>query len=212
MAQIEEKSVAYFPFEILESMEDLKVGQRESRNNDFFFPVTYAGQRCRIQTPVLLVMFGLTSHNNPESEKAPTPKYSLHLSLKAVNEEIKIFNTLLHKMDEFAKEYRLGNEIYWSSLRPAMDPKKSDLLRLKIPLTNNKKKLIIDVIDTKGRVHTLPTIQHFKELVKHGCKAKCIIEVNPIWYAGKKYGISYRILKIAIVKDTYDEAYSVQFQ
>lgn len=212
MSQSETKAVAFFPFEVLEAMEELKVGGREARNNDFFFPVTFQGSRCRIQTPELLVMFGLTTHCNPDSGTNPIPKYSLHLSLKPVNEDIVIFREWLAKMDEFAMGYKLGNEQYWSSVRPAQDAKKSDLLRLKMPLTNNHKRLILDIIDTKGRIHTLPTIQTFKELVKHGCKVKCIIEVNPIWYAGKKYGISYRILKLAIVKDNYDEAYSVQFQ
>lgn len=209
MSQTE--NLPLLPFEVIESIEDFKVGDRHDRNNDCYFPVTYQERRCNIQTPTLYVMFGLSSHKNPGES---IQKYSLHFSLKPIDQEVATFHKMLDCMDQFAAEYKLFDDAeYCSSVRLVEDKtKKSDLFRCKIPTTANGNKLIIDIIDANKKVWALPTIAEFKKLVKHHTKVKCIIEVNPIWYAGKKFGLTYRIMKMQLCPNHNNRSYKLKFR
>lgn len=206
-----EENYPLLPFEVLESMEDFKVGNRHARNGDFYFPVTFQDHRCNIQTPTLYVMFGLSCHKNPGET---IQKWSIHFSLKPITDEVVVFHKMLDAMDQFAQEYKLVEDAeYCSSIRLVEDKtKKSDLLRCKIPTTANGNKLIIDVIDENGKVWALPTIAQFQKLIKHHTKVRCIIEVNPVWYAGKKYGITYRIMKMQICPNHNNRSYGLKFR
>lgn len=206
MAQLnlpsEEKTdFPYYVHEIMENLEDFQVGERQARGQyDSFVPVTYKGKRCKIQTPVVVIMFGLSDYDIPGE---PNKKVCLHISLKDTDKEVKDFADFLYLLDDFAKEYQLSDKHkYCSSIREYYkNPQlKSPVVRLKINITKNGR-LILDIIDSNGKILSLPTIEEFKALITHHTQAKVIFEVNPIWYAGNKYGISYRLLQILIVAE-----------
>lgn len=188
-------SFPWFSHELIYSMDDFKLGERQSRGKDSFVPVTFRGRRCHIQTPVIRVMFGLSSHTIPNDK---VPKYSLFLSLKPTDPECKEFGDLLECMDKFAAEYRLSaKDKYWSSIRDK--DKKHTFPVLRVKINSNTRGLIVDIIDDKNHTLSLPSEQDFKALIKHHTIVKSILEVNPVWYAAGKYGISYRLLKIMVV-------------
>lgn len=198
MSQQPETCIPYFVHEIFENMDDFHVGERQPRGqHDSFVPVTYKGKRCRIQSPTVTVMFGLTKYNTPGD---PNTKYSLHISLKNLDKEVKEFADFMYLMDDFAKEFQINNtHRFWSSIRENnKNPKhKSPVLRLKINASQGR--LLLDIEDTDGTKKSLPTEAEFDHLIKHHCTVKVIFEINPLWYAGNKFGISYRLLNILVL-------------
>jgi len=204
---------AYLPLEILSNISELRFGKRVDRDPDYFFPVTYNGKTCHIETPKCLFMFGLEKYRNPGGK---FDKYSINLSLREICREaenghnVTNFKYLLENIDLFAQQeiYEDPKFNYFSSVRPNLkDPKKPPVLRIKVP--SDAKRLKITIVREDGKEQYYPLVTEFEAIFKHRNEVKCIIEVNPIWYAGgnikdlhhlepKKFGISYKLIKIQL--------------
>ncbi len=209
-----ESKFAYLPMDILSNIGELKFGKRVDRDSDYFFPVTYNGKTCHIETPKCLFMFGLEKYRNPGGK---FDKYSINLSLREICREaenghnVTNFRYLLENMDLFAQQeiYDDPKFVYFSSVRPNhKDAKKPPVLRIKVP--SDSKRLKITIVREDGKEQYYPLVAEFDAMFKHRNEVKCIIEVNPIWYAGgkvdmdpsklkpKKFGISYKLIKIQL--------------
>lgn len=209
-----EPKFAYLPMDILGNISELKFGKRVDREPDYFFPVTYHGKTCHIETPKCLFMFGLEKYRNPGGK---FDKYSINLSLREICREaenghnVTNFKYLLENLDLFAQQeiYEDPKFVYFSSVRPNhKDPKKPPVLRIKVP--SDAKRLKITIVREDGKEQYYPLVSDFDAIFKHRNEVKCIIELNPIWYAGgkldidpskakpKKFGISYKLIKIQL--------------
>lgn len=205
---------AYLPMDILSDIGELKFGKRVDRDTDYFFPVTYKGKTCHIETPKMLYMFKLEKYRNPGGK---FDKYSINLSLREICREaenghnVTNFKYLLENLDLFAQQdiYEDPRFVYFSSLRPNhKDSKKPPVLRIKVP--SDAKRLKITIVREDGKEQYYPLASDFEAIFKHRNEVKCIIEINPIWYAGgkldvditkmkpKKFGISYKLIKIQL--------------
>lgn len=195
---------AYTSYDLLSHMNDFTVGQSKVQvADDSFITVNFRGKRCMIETPIATAVFGIKAYKNPGSKII---KHSLHISLGTNgSEEMEEFKNLLYKLDEWAKAKnkeigKHANDIYWSPIRKSSNKDmKPPSLRIKIPCYN--KKANIDIYTTKQKCIKSPSIDLVKRLVPHRTQVKCIIAINPIWRAGKKYGISYKLLKLKITEE-----------
>lgn len=194
----QKENFPYLVHEILDNFDDFQVGERQTHGqNDSHLPVTYKGERCIIQTCEVRVMFGINDYLIPGNTEK---QYSLHISLKETSKDVEELAQFLNNMDKIAQEYQINsNHTYVSCIRPYnKDPtQKSPVLRFKVNRKNQK--FIVDIIDIDGKMYSLPTLEQFRKLVPHESKVKVLFEVNPIWYANKKYGISYRLLQILVI-------------
>lgn len=199
----ESKHVAYLPMDILTNLDELKIGKRVDREKDYFFPVTFKGKVCHIETPKMLFMFDLKPYRTAGCKY---DKYSIHLSLREICREapeghnVTNFKYMLENVDLFAMQDMLDEvNNYWSAIRPNYkNEKKPPTLTIKVPSDN--KRLRITIVSEDGKEIYYPTIDQFRALFKHRNEVKCIIEMNPIWYANKRFGISYKLIKIQLAE------------
>ena len=202
---------AYLPMDILKSLDELKLCQRIDRDRDYFFPVTFRGRTCHVETPKCLFMFGLTSYRNPGGK---FDKYCINLSLREICREaenghnVSNFKYLLENLDLFAQgDIFDDDKLKYSSpiLKNYKSDKKPPVLRVKVP--SDAKRLKITIVKDGKDVY-YPLVSEFNELFQHRSEVRCILEINPIWYAvtkdkqtGKdiiKFGISYKLIKIQL--------------
>jgi len=206
---------AYLPMDILYSIGDLKYGKRIDRGEDYFFPVTFKGRTCHIETPKCLYMWKLDKYKNPGGK---FEKFSINLSLREICREaenghnVTNFKYMLENLDLFAMRDDFDNNEMFKYTSPICisykDTKKPPTLRVKVP--SDGKRLKVTIVKEDGKETFYPTIAEFEETFKHRNEVKCIIEVCNIWYAGgridkdpskrkpKKYGISYKLVKIQL--------------
>lgn len=204
----------YFPYELMYDIDDFDIGPRVTKGNDYYHSVTYRKERIRLQTPPMVAMFGLKKYFIPGDNN---PKYSLNLSLKETSQEITEFGEFVRKLDKFVQKLKGTKGTYCSSITDddakLKDPSSthSPLLRVKIHVCR-KDRLLVDVISPNGDVIALPDEETFRKLVPARCNVKCIIEVNPVWFAGNKFGISFRVLKLQVVPDTIKPVRELKFR
>lgn len=208
---------AYRPDELLDHMDDFTVGERRvefaAEEMDSFITVNYKGRRCLIETPIATAVFGIKGYKTPGSK---TQKYSLHISLGHGNvSDMEDFRHLLHKLDDWAAaQYKWATNLddksghtYWSPIRRGGSKSKKPMsLRIKIPCYHQR--CNIDLYSARGKCIKNPSIDQVRSMLPHKTQVRCIMAVNPIWTAGKKYGISYKLLKVKVV----EEAKNVEFR
>ena len=176
--------------------------------NDVCIPLQYDQGPLRIQTPWMKNVFGIQSYSNPGST---TTKYSISLNLKPVNDEVKAFDNAIRNLESEIQASDLGfkSSEFFSSIR-AGKPGFPDHIRIKIPANKDtlKMKLFIgtedkrqDEEDTKPlhkrKINPVP-LTTAKEFIKHGKVMRLVIELNPIWSAGGKYGISWKVIRVQV--------------
>lgn len=215
---VDKLKLAYLPLDILMNISELRYGKRVDRggpNKDFFFPVTFKGKTCHIETPKCLYMFKLDKYHDPDGGNFD--KYSISLSLREICREaenghnVTNFKYLLDNLDIFAMQGNFSDPRFkfTSSIMPSKkDIHKPPILRVKVP--SDAKRLKISIVKEDGKEYYYPLISEFEEMFKHRNEVKCILEISNIWYAGgkqdvdpnkskpKKFGISYKLIKIQL--------------
>lgn len=198
---VEEKEV-YFPNEITANINNLTVGKiHQYQNTDYSLNIKYLNKKIKIQTPVTKAMFGLSSYCHPGSH---IPKYNIDLLLSMDNEEQRSFVEFVKSMDQYVLNlpiFKDTKQKYSSPIRYSYrNPNLTPVLRVKI--NDNGEKLLMELFNDSGDQPTeivQPTIEEVRNLITHGTNVRCIIEINPVWHAGNKFGISYKLLQIEIV-------------
>ena len=188
----------WFPYEITQNMDDFIIAPKVYQNDrDYFYPLYFRGFKCKIQTPVMQLMFGVQQYKNPGSD---IQKYSLHLSLRSGDSETKQFKTLLREIDTYAKiNSTLPPETYFSAIRHNYaNPDLHPVLRVKIPSQDDTDVLLCDIY-TEHHVINEPTYAEAAELLKHKTYVRCILELSNIWVAGNKFGVSYKLIQLQVI-------------
>lgn len=201
---------AYTPMEVLSNLDELKLCPRVDRDKDYFFPITFKGKVCHIETPKCLFMFGLAPYRNPGGR---FDKYCVNLSLREICREaqdghnVTNFKYCLENIDLFASCDIIDDpkfQYFSAILKNHASEKKPPVLRIKVP--SDAQRLKITIVKD-GKESYYPLVSEFNELFQHRSEVKCIIELNPVWYAYAKdkqgneiikYGISYKLIKIQL--------------
>lgn len=186
----------YYAQEVLQSKTDLKRGERIDQNLvDYSYPIFFKNQKLRIQTPPIQLMFPISKYKNPGSN---ITKYSTHLSLRNEDIQTKQFIALLKFIDQWALEQiPLPPERYYSPIRyNHANPQLPPVLRLKI--ANVEDSLLLDIYKNHEEILE-PSVSEATEIMKHRTTIIGIIELNPIWIAGQKFGVSYKLIQLQVL-------------
>lgn len=179
-------NAAIFPDEF--NSADLRLGSRRQfgRNpDDWSLDLYYNDLPLQVQTPWLRNVFGLSQYQQPNGRVA----YSMSFDL-GDDSQVAEFHRFLVEFEEWFKGQlrEMGiDRPFYSSIRPAKNPKYHPTLRLKMKTRNDT----YDCVYLEGRKPV--GWQIGDEKVHHGDKARLVIQLMPIWSAGGRVGISWKV-------------------
>jgi hypothetical protein len=175
--------------------------------------LNYAGERLMMQTALSMTApFGLNV-----ADKFGPPEYSVDLSFRGVDQrpELKEFMDALSQLDETlinegVKNSRawfkadLGREVvkafYTPSLKYSKD-KEGNVLpyppTIKLKLRKYDNQFETKFYDVNGKPYNNVPIE---ELLVKGVQVTAIMECSGVWFAGSKFGLTWRAKQIAIHK------------
>jgi hypothetical protein len=190
------RNTPWFPKEVLANLERFSIGYCVTKNdNDCYYPISYDGSRLKIQTPIMQCMFGVQKYRNPGST---TTKYSIHLSLRTNTPEQKEFADFLRVVDrEVMSRIDMPPETYYSCIRHNhANPNLPPVVRVKIPSTDNL--LNIELYHNESEYFD-PSYETAQQILTHKTNVQCILELQNVWVAGNKWGVSYKLLQAQTV-------------
>lgn len=181
--------------QLLPNLDKLQLGAKIKQGYITKYPLLYQNKPIHIYSPELSILFGINKYKHINEDKQ---RFSLHLSLDDKTEEKFKFRSLCESLDMFAFQ-RFGDthDVYYSALRPNYkDLTKPLCLRIKIP--SHQDLLLINVYHEDELLSQ--KIETFEKYVHHGITCKCIIQVTGIWFASNKFGVSYKLKALKIVR------------
>lgn len=208
----------YFPNEIdFTKFTILEKVVREPKLGSWSARILYDKDYLKIQTPVVITAFDLSSHIYKNAKRA---KYSLCLSLDPTINGVKELIGLINEID--ATTLRTFQAKDSDQYDPNLS--KSKFIKIVKYSENNQYpptircNLVSNMKQFKCRITKNgenikdSSIMNVTNLLKKGTKVRCILELNPVWfnptlYLDKKtnkkstsWGVSWRIVAIDIVK------------
>jgi hypothetical protein len=186
--------------------------------------VNYGTDKLTIQTPVLsLPPYGLSEpYDISQAKKKGLPipekdkKYDLDVSFKGIddNPKIKIFhdkmkeveakiiddaftNRLAWFKDDFDNNKAMLAKLFTPMVRVDKDPKTGKpvgkypaTLKAKLPYDNKSNTFTFEAYDMENNEISFQTIMNNLK----GAKAQLIIQLTGLWFAGGKYGCSWKVI------------------
>lgn len=188
----------------------------EMKKNDYgggSLYVNYENRPLVIQTPYMSTPFGVSVF---EPNDGGPSKYSLDLSFRdeETNKSVGSLLTMLNAFDEKLIQEGLKNSLQWfktkhtsvevikalysSQVRYSINRETGEVntqykptFKVKVPY--HKDKCNVEVYnEEKERVE----FEHLDEVVGKGSKVRAILSCTGVWFAGGKFGVSWRILHL----------------
>lgn len=183
--------------------------------------INYEGEKLTIQTPVMRLPYGLGDWNdkNNAGKKAEDAikKYDLSVSFTDYDSNPKM-KTLLDKMHEIEKriieeafEHRVSwlqddyegsktlvGKLFWPIVQIDKDKQTKKVvgkypptMKLKLPYDNRNDVFSFEAQDMEG------SAVDFKEIMGalKGAKARLIIQLSGLWFAGGRYGCTWKVVR-----------------
>lgn len=176
----------------------LRLGTRRlfhGRQDDWSMELFYNDLPLRIETPWMANVFGQSAYEQQNGRG--TKAYSLSFAL-ADDSEVADFHKFLFEFESWFQTQLQAMGIkkpFYSSIRPAKDPKYAPTLRCKLKTKFGRFdcKLYIGEEEKKWAIAsgTEPEVE-----VNHGDRCRAIIQLQPIWCAGGRVGISWKAVSI----------------
>lgn len=179
-----------------------QLSQQISRGNyQWSVKILYDNEILNVQTPTVVSTFNLQGYQYNESSPK---KYSLNITLDDKVEGMEDFIKLVETIDECARQsavedYNVKDCLYVSPIKTPNNPKYQRHLRCKMVSNSTKFKFEASL---NGKPF-IPTIKAMEEHIKRGTKMELILQLNPIWKVQGKYGVSYQIVAMNILKKDY---------
>lgn len=184
-------------------------------------PITYNGSKMiLIQTPVMTAPFGVSEYT---PDGAPV-KYSIDLSFKEYenNPKVKCFLERMKAVDEHMIKLGVENspqwfgktmsrevveELYRPLVKPSKQPEKyAPTIKLKIrPGRNAENIMNVKAFTSNQEDFDMSEFQA-------GSTIKAIVELAPIWFVNKQFGISMTIAQLEIVNQPIGRLINFAFQ
>ena len=169
-----------------------------------------------IDTPIMLIPFGLCQYNNTYDEKNLN-KYYLDFSFCGIeqNKELQIFYKKLEEFDNLVINYVYENKhLFENFIDFNKDIEKSYInqIRYNIDKINNRKNIAFPPtfkIKLSKNDDNAFGIQFFdinnnncniNDFDLKGCKAKSVLECNGLWFANNRFGITWKLKRLNIEK------------
>jgi len=178
--------------------------------------INYGSSKLRIQTPVMFLPYGVSEGFEADKKEKKDKKYNLTLSFKGQDEnpkievflnkmkdiEAKIINDAFENREPWFKDDFDGNKAFVSRLFSPIikidKDKNTGKVIGKYPPTVNFK-LPYDSVNDKFNFQSFNMddnevidFSEIAEKMKSG-KAQLIVELNSIWFAGGKFGCTWKL-------------------
>ncbi len=168
----------------------LRLGTRRSfgkGDDDWSMDLYYDDLPLQLETPWMSNVFGLSKYEQPNGRVA----YSMSFELSLDSEVADFHRFLCDFEDWFQVQLKeMGVKLpYYSSIRPAKNPKYNPTLRLKLKTRHDN--FDCQMWENKSSVARWPIGE---ERVRHGEKCRLIIQLMPIWCAGGRVGTSWKLV------------------
>jgi hypothetical protein len=183
--------------------------------------MSYNGAPLILQTPTMTAPFGLSTWDN--DGKGPL-KYSLDLSFKGMdrNAGLQTFYNVLEAIDKRMIDDGLANAATWFKgkkvskdvlealytplIRHAKD-KNGDITdkyppTFKVTVPNKEGKPTCEVYDEKRNIVDLMSLQ------TKGSRVMAIVQWMGLWFAGGKYGTTWKVLQMKVVPNATIRGYA----
>lgn len=158
--------------------------------------------RLRLQFPCMRAPFGLSTYTDEATKKT---SYSLDLSL---DPEVKEFQDFMEELDEKvlttvasnSKEW-LGKQfnesvireaLYKPMVKPSTKGEYPSTIKLKVLVDNGSGKFVPEAYNMK----TQEPVE--VDSIEKGQRVHCIVEFSQIWFIDNKFGVSLRLLQVAL--------------
>lgn len=182
--------------------------------------INYQGDKLMLQTPIMSLPYGIGDYNNKDSKAAGGDgfkKYDLHVSFRGMdsNPALKSLHDKMQEIETKIKEDCFKNRLTWlkddfDGLKPATDrlfmpivkyDKDRDTgkvvgrypptMKLKLPFDNKSNRFDFECMDMDGNETDFEGIMAKLK----GAKARLIIQLSGMWFAGGRYGCTWKVLK-----------------
>lgn len=181
--------------------------------------INYQSEKLTLQTPLMSLPYGIGDWNNKDAKAGDTPfkKYDLHVSFRGMenNPAMQTLHDKMRDIETKIKEDCFKNRLTWlrddyDGLKPAVDRlftpiikydkdketgkvvgKYPPTMKLKLPFDNNSNAFTFECLDMDGKELNFESIMSKLK----GAKARLIIQLGGMWFAGGKYGCTWKVLK-----------------
>ena len=186
--------------------------------------VTYEGSPLIVQTPFMPMPFGLSAFEDKDRDFT---KYSVDFSFrnmddnKAVENFYKFLETMDHKLINagvknslkwFGKNYKsedIVEALYSNQIRHSIDKETGEVnhkyaptFKLRVPHRDGR--FNVEVYD----MDKTRTYDDVRSLVTKGGTARAIMSCSGVWFAGGKFGVSWRLLHLQVQPSNTIKNYS----
>lgn len=183
--------------------------------------INYQGEKLTLQTPLMSLPYGIGDWNNAKDAKTgETPtlkKYDLHVSYRGMdtNPALKVLHDKMQEIESKIRDDCFKNRLTWlrddyDGIKPAVDRlftpiikydkdkdtgkiagKYPPTMKLKLPFDNNNNQFTFESTDMDGNELDFESIMNKLK----GAKARLIIQLGGMWFAGGKYGCTWKVVK-----------------
>lgn len=181
--------------------------------------INYNGDKLMLQTPVMNLPYGLGDWSGKDAKpgEAAFKKYDMHVSFRGmdINPALKSLHDKMLEIEAKIKQDAFENRLAWlkddyDGLKVATDRlftpivkydkdretgkvvgKYPPTIKLKIPYDNNSNQFEFECMDMND---TELVFDHIMNKIK-GARARLIIQLSGLWFAGGKYGCTWRVVK-----------------
>lgn len=175
-----------------------------------------------LQTPKMTCPYGLSCY-----DQGDYPKYSLEMSFGGMDDEnsigalYRVFESLDKKLIDsgiensqaWFKKKKMSKEVisalYASQIKVSKDKETGEpndkyppTLKVKVPFKDEQ--FICDAYDQ----NKVKITNNFKEILGKGSKTQSLIQCVGLWFAGGKYGCSWKILQLKVQPTNQITSYS----
>lgn len=182
--------------------------------------INYQGEKLTVQTPLMHLPYGIGDWNNKDAKTTDGPnlkKYDLHASFRGMdtNPAMKVLLEKMQEIEAKIKDDCFKNRLTWlrddyDGIKPAVDRlftpivkydkdketgkvvgKYPPTMKLKLPYDNNTNTFTFDCTDMDGNELDFEAISTKLK----GAHGRFIIQLGGMWFAGGKYGCTWKVVK-----------------
>jgi len=178
-----------YPSEI--SLNDLELGEKNDHvNGDFSRPIYHNGEALVIQLSNAIDLFGVLDYRNPNGQ-TQNAKFSTGICMSNSNPVTKHFVQLVENLEKMVIDEFAQPE--WEFVSTIKSNRKGERhLRVKLPFKYNT--MQFEMYNNKQKVYM--DMQQLRMELVHGRSIDVILQLNPVWCSGKKFGISWKLCAV----------------
>jgi hypothetical protein len=183
-------------------------------------------ERLIFQTPKMFVPFGASTFKNENSTQPP--KYSVRFSLDKKVGGVKELAKFLEDLDKLVCKKAVENKawyqllgmksskvskekvevLYNSIVKESTNEKYPDAFNTKVPFNYQNNSVLLTLFD-KSKQKLDVTLDNIEQLLPKLSEMKALVQVSHIWFIGKKFGVTLKLVQGVVYKKESLSGYSM---